>query len=94
MDYGNMSVVTSLAQWRMVGTILSRIAVDKIRSTAFEVVSGSLDELFDLIGVPDKYKTDNGPPFHSYHFANYAANMGFAHQRITPRWPRARSRVS
>ena len=68
-------------------------AVHKIRATSFEAVKGSLDELFTLIGVPDGYKTDNGPPFQSYQFAEYATSMGFAHQRITPRWPRANGEV-
>jgi transposase InsO family protein len=56
-------------------------------------VKGSLDELFTLIGVPDVYKTDNGPPFQSYQFAEFAASLGLAHQRITPSWPRANGEV-
>ncbi len=69
------------------------VAVHKIRATSFESVRGSLDELFALIGVPESFKTDNGPPFQSYQFADYPANMGFAHRRITPRWPRANGEV-
>jgi hypothetical protein len=34
-------------------------------------------------------KTDNGPPFNSKEFADYAAYAGFEHRRITPLWPRA-----
>ena len=40
-------------------------AVNKTRNFTFEKVKLILDELFALIGVPVKYKTDNGPPFNS-----------------------------
>ena len=64
-------------------------AIDETSSTNFYTTKRILDELFSTIGVPIKYKTDNGPPFNSYLFAEYAKQQGFIHVKITPRWPRA-----
>jgi transposase InsO family protein len=69
------------------------VAVDKIKATSFDNVKTILDEIFAVLGVPLKYKTDNGPPFQSYQFAEYSKEQGFTHQRITPRWPRANGEV-
>jgi hypothetical protein len=68
-------------------------AVDRIRSTSFEKAKEILDKLFAMIGVPIRYKTDNGPPFNSYMFAEYAKQQGFIHAKVTPRWPRANAEV-
>ena len=51
-----------------------------------------LEELFTLLGIPILYKTDNGPPFNSREFAEFAKALGFTH-RITPYWPRANGEV-
>ena len=48
-----------------------------------------LKELFADKGVPAIYTTDNGAPFQSKEFADFAEQWGFAHRRITPYWPRA-----
>jgi hypothetical protein len=42
-----------------------------------------------MFGIPRKVKSDNGPPFDSHHFANFAKQLGFKHHRVTPYWPRA-----
>ena len=34
-------------------------------------------------------RTDNGAPFQSYKFSEFAHRLGFKHRRITPYWPRA-----
>ena len=36
-------------------------------------------------------KTDNGPPFQSNPFAQFAQCMGFHHRKISPAWPKANS---
>lgn len=68
-------------------------ATDPTRSTSFKATKQILDKLFGTLGVPLKYKTDNGPPFNSYEFAEYARQKGFIHQKITPKWPRANGEV-
>ncbi len=67
--------------------------VNAIRSTSFETVQPVLDELFSLFGAPVVYKTDNGPPFNSYLFADFAKKWGFKHRKVTPLWPRANGEV-
>jgi hypothetical protein len=61
-------------------------SVDKIKTTSFECVKEVLDRLFGLIGAPFEYKTDNGAPFSSYQFAEFAKQWGFTHRKITPCW--------
>lgn len=34
-------------------------------------------------------KTDNGPPFNSKQFSQFAEYLGFVHQWIIPLWPQA-----
>jgi chemotaxis protein histidine kinase CheA len=52
-----------------------------------------LESTFSIFGVPLEYKTDNGSPFQSHDFAEYARQRGFKHRRITPLWPRANAEV-
>jgi hypothetical protein len=68
-------------------------SVDKIRSPSFECVRPVLENLFLTFGVPLIYKTDNGSPFQSGNFANFAIKWGFHHRKITPLWPRANAEV-
>ena len=32
-------------------------------------------------------KSDNGPPFNGYEFAQFADYLGFKHSKVTPLWP-------
>jgi hypothetical protein len=68
-------------------------SVDQITATSFELVKPVLEQLFVTFGVPVVYKTDNGPPFQSYEFVNFAKRWGFKHRKITPMWPRANAEV-
>ena len=61
--------------------------VEIITSTSSEAVIQHLDWIFSLFGVPEKVRTDNGPPFNSENFRLFAEYLGFAHRKITPRWP-------
>ena len=45
--------------------------------------------VFDTYGVPEVVKSDNGPPFNSQKFKEYARGEGFKHQKVTPGWPEA-----
>ena len=63
--------------------------VEIITSTSSEAVIPHLDRIFSLFGVPEKVRTDNGPPFNSETFRLFAQYLGFAHRKITPRWPQA-----
>ena len=63
--------------------------VEFLRSTSAKAVIPKFDKIFSLFGIPEELKTDNGPPFQSAEFANFADHFGFRHRKITPLWPRA-----
>lgn len=63
--------------------------VEFIRSTSANTVIPVLDKAFSLFGIPRVFKTDNGPPFNSAQFAEFANYLGFKHRKITPLWPQA-----
>jgi len=50
-----------------------------------------LERLFTMFGTPKVYKTDNGAPFMSLRFGQFADQWGFKHRKVTPLWPRANS---
>lgn len=49
--------------------------------------------VYDTYGVPEVVKSDNGPPFNSHKFEEYAREEGFKHQKVTPGWPKANGDV-
>lgn len=67
--------------------------VEIIRSTSANTVIPALDKILSQFGCPIELKTDNGPPFNSAKFSQYAKYMGFKHRKITPRWPQANGQV-
>ena len=64
-----------------------------VRSTDAEHTIAALEDLFDVVGVPLTYMSDNGPPFFSHAFSEFAARCGFEHRKISPLWPRANGAV-
>jgi transposase InsO family protein len=52
-----------------------------------------LDGIFSRQGIPQIVKSDNGPPFNSIDFANFASYLGFEHRKVTPYWPQANGEV-
>ena len=67
--------------------------VEIVPSTLASVVIPRLDKVLSEYGTPDVLRTDNGPPFNSRDFANFAEDLGFRHRKITPYWPRANAEV-
>lgn len=63
--------------------------VATIPSTSSSPTIRTLRNLFSMFGIPSKLKTDNGPPFTSNEFKQFANEYGFDHCKITPRWPQA-----
>ena len=68
-------------------------SVDKVRKTDEEHTEKVLERLFSTFGAPVVYKSDNGSPFQSYRFAEFAKRWGFKHRRVTPEWPRANGKA-
>lgn len=72
----------------------SRYPVVKILSSlTSQSVINSITKIFSIFGIPKVIKTDNGPPFQSHDFKQFAHTLGFHHQRITPHWPQANGEV-
>lgn len=63
------------------------------KSTSLKPTISNLDKLFSSYGIPERVKSDNGPPFKSRGFKQFARRLGFKHRRITPRHPRANGLV-
>ena len=76
--------------WLVVSDDYSRYPVVKrVCSTSAEVNIPVLEEMFSTFGIPRVFKTDNGPPFQSHKFKEFAERMNFYHRRVTPYWPRS-----
>ena len=64
-----------------------------LKSVAFDSVQPRLERLFGILGTPLEYKMDNGAPFQSSRFTEFANHWGVRHWKITLYWPRANSGV-
>ena len=67
--------------------------VEFTTTTSFEVTRKKLKKIFSTHGVPEILQSDNGPPFNSQAFAEFAEESGFKHRRITPLHPKAQGQV-
>ena len=63
--------------------------VRKLHTTSAKAVIPILNDIFSLLGIPERLKSDNGPPFNSHQFHVFSLDQGFVHRRITPYWPQA-----
>eukprot|EP00057_Strongylocentrotus_purpuratus_P008996 XP_011663470.1 PREDICTED: uncharacterized protein K02A2.6-like [Strongylocentrotus purpuratus] len=67
--------------------------VEVVGSVSARAVIPVLDKVLSVFGFPKVLKSDNGSPFNSSSFADYASHCGFQHRRITPHWPRANAQA-
>ena len=67
--------------------------VEFTTKTSFEATRKKLKKIFATHGVPQTLQSDNGPPFNSQAFSDFARESGFQHRRITPRHPKAQGQV-
>ena len=58
-------------------------------STSFKSTSQKLKKIFATYGTPKRIETDNGPPFTSQEFKEFAIKEGFTHHRVTPQHAQA-----
>ena len=63
--------------------------VEILKSTSSRAVIPKLDKIFSAYGIPNVAKSENGPPFNSHEFKDFAEHMGFKHRKITPYWLQA-----
>ena len=82
-------MITYLLSW-----MISRFPeVEIAGSTSAKTVIPKLDSIFARQGIPAVVKSDNGSPFNSDDFLNFARHLGFTHRRVTPLWPQANGEV-
>ena len=67
--------------------------VEVTTSTSANVVVPRLNKVFSEYGIPEVVRSDNGPPFNSERFRQFADDLGFHHRKVTPLWPRANGEV-
>ena len=67
--------------------------VEFVGSTSEKATIPVFRRVFDTYGVPEVVKSDNGPPFNSHKFEEYAREAGFKHRKVTPGWPEANGDV-
>ena len=67
--------------------------IEIIRSTSAKTVVPRLDTIFAAYGIPVTVRSDNGPPFNSHEFKQFAGYSGFEHRKVTPLWPQANGEV-
>ena len=60
--------------------------VELVSTTSAAAVIPRLDKIFSMFGITEECKSDNGPPFQSREFAEYAKTR---HRKITPSHPEA-----
>ena len=65
------------------------LIVEVVSSTAIDVAIRAFDCTFALMGGITYLKTDNGSPFKSQQFADFAKSSGFTHHKVTPLFPSA-----
>ncbi|XP_041453633.1 uncharacterized protein LOC121406829 [Lytechinus variegatus] len=67
--------------------------VETVSSVSAKSVIPILDKVLSVFGFPKVIKSDNGSPFNSQSFADYASHCGFQHWKITPHYPQANAQA-
>ena len=67
--------------------------VESVPSTDFQINKEKLKHIFATYGTPRRIERDNGPPFNSKEFNEFAKQEGFQHHRVTALHPRANGEV-
>ena len=62
-------------------------AVEIVRSTSADTCIPALDKVLSQFGIPTQITSDNGPPYNSEKFRQYAKYMGFEHKKKIPYAP-------
>ena len=64
-----------------------------VSSTGFKQTKEKLKNTFAYLGIPRRLTLDNGPPFNSEQFKDFAKEKGFVHHRASTNHLRANSQV-
>ena len=72
----------------------SRFPIVKIvTSTSPKAAIPKYDEIFSEFGIPQTVRSDNGSPYNSHEFKDFAKYMGFTHDPSMPCYPQANGMV-
>ena len=63
--------------------------VEIVKSTSFAHLKPALERSWALLGIPEQVTHDNGPPYNSDSWTNYAKERGFALKPCTPEHPKS-----
>ncbi|CAC5361328.1 unnamed protein product [Mytilus coruscus] len=63
--------------------------VESLRTITGKQTIEKLRKIFSIHGTPSRVESDNGPPFNSGEFSEFAMEQDFKHHRVTPGHPRA-----
>ena len=69
------------------------LVVESVPSTNFQTNKERLKHIFATYGTPRRIESDNGPPFNSEEFKEFAKQEGFHHRKVKPLHPRANGEV-
>jgi len=61
--------------------------IDKLDDSTGGTVIEKTKKIFSTHGIPDIVTTDNGPPFNSFEYQNFAETYKFSHVTSSPRYP-------
>ncbi len=65
-----------------------------VKSVLAKTVIPKFDKIFSSHSIPDMVKTDNGPSFQGSEFADFALELGFKYQKVTPTGQRPMANLS
>ena len=67
--------------------------MEVMRSTTSENVIECLEKIFTTHGLPQSFRSDNGPQFRSAMFERYLEDNDIEHRKTTPLWTQANGEV-
>ena len=67
--------------------------VQQTTSTSCRSTCDRLQKIFATHCIPERLESDNGSPFQSLEFQDFAEEMGFHHHKVTPEHPRANGKA-
>lgn len=67
--------------------------IDRLHGKTGKEVIGKMNAQIARHGIPDVIVTDNGPPFNSVEFRDFAEKYEFEHRTSSPRYPQSNGKV-
>lgn len=64
-----------------------------VKKTDAQHIITAMKGLFRTHGLPDRIRSDNGPPFASNEFESFLRRLGIDHQKGIPYWPQSNGEV-